>query len=308
MKELIDKAAVVAELDRIEYETNYEPFTEEVLGKRKVCKDIKDLLDKLKISDMDSYEKQGEQKEYTFKSLPRLLDMIEPTSKAKAYCQKLIDTLVKEGYSTDAKIVSDCLKQMNGEKVAMATMDEKKPIDNIEPKFEIEKGKWYVCNTSRYTDFVVGKAYYCPKNGMLKPNENAIARYVARDCFHPWSIDDAKDSDVLVTYDIRDNMKWIFLYRPNKHKLHINDPRFYCHYDLKSDSFKKDNDYVSVALGTKFRPATKEQCDLLFAKMKEAGWEWDETKKELKKIELKSFDYENANIQQNDFAPKVEPK
>ena len=58
MRELIDKAAVVAELDRIEYETNYEPFTEEVLGKRKVCKDIKDLLDKLKISDMVSYEKK----------------------------------------------------------------------------------------------------------------------------------------------------------------------------------------------------------------------------------------------------------
>ena len=70
-------------------------------------------------------EKQGEQKEYTFKSLPRLLDMIEPTSKAKAYCQKLIDTLVKEGYATDAKIVGERLKIMNGEDVPMAIMDEK---------------------------------------------------------------------------------------------------------------------------------------------------------------------------------------
>ena len=76
-------------------------------------------------------EKQGEQKEYTFKSLPRLLDMIVPTSNTKAYCQKLIDTLVKEGYATDAKIVGECLKKMNGEKVALATMDEKQ-----------EKPKW----------------------------------------------------------------------------------------------------------------------------------------------------------------------
>ena len=30
-------------------------------------------------------------------------------------------------------------------------------------------------------------------------------------------------------------------------------------------------------------PATKEQCDLLFAKMKEAGYEWDNDKKELMK-------------------------
>lgn len=72
-------------------------------------------------------EKQSEPKEYTFKSLPRLLDMIEPTNKAKAYCRKLIDTLVKEGYATDAKIVGECLKQMNGEDVPMAVMDEQNP-------------------------------------------------------------------------------------------------------------------------------------------------------------------------------------
>jgi hypothetical protein len=84
---------------------------------------LKDCLDWLK--------KQGEQnpanKEYTFKAIPRLLEMIQPTDRAKSYCQKLIDSLEQEGYITDAKIVSDCLKQMNGEKVAMATMDEQKP-------------------------------------------------------------------------------------------------------------------------------------------------------------------------------------
>lgn len=34
-----------------------------------------------------------------------------------------------------------------------------------------------------------------------------------------------------------------------------------------------------------FTPATKEQRDLLFQKMKEGGYEWDAEKKELKKIE-----------------------
>ena len=83
-------------------------------------------------------EKQGEQKpadkEYTFKAIPRLLEMIEPNDRAKAYCQKLIDSLTQEGYATDAKIVGECLKQMNGEKVAMATMDEQNPADKVEPK------------------------------------------------------------------------------------------------------------------------------------------------------------------------------
>ena len=79
-------------------------------------------------------KKQCEQKSkdrYTFKSIPRLLDMIEPTDRAKSYCQKLIDSLLQEGYTTDAKIVSNCLKQMNGEKIAMATMD--KSADKVEP-------------------------------------------------------------------------------------------------------------------------------------------------------------------------------
>ena len=82
-------------------------------------------------------EKQGEPKEYTFKSLPRLLDMIEPTNKAKEYCQKLIDILIQEGYGADAKIVDNCLKQMNGEKVAMATGDEQKPAWSEDDRIRI---------------------------------------------------------------------------------------------------------------------------------------------------------------------------
>lgn len=68
-------------------------------------------------------EQKPADKEYTFKAIPRLLEMIQPTDRAKSYCQKLIDSLEQEGYSTDAKIVRGWLKKMNGEKVAMATMD-----------------------------------------------------------------------------------------------------------------------------------------------------------------------------------------
>ena len=98
-------------IDDIRYNMNNEPLNNSEY-KKKAEKAIAWL------------EKQAEQKEYTFKSLPRLLEMIEPTERAKAYCQKLIDALIKEGYATDAKIVGECLKQMNGEKVALATMDE----------------------------------------------------------------------------------------------------------------------------------------------------------------------------------------
>lgn len=83
---------------------------------------------------IDKYSDLGKQceqkpadKKYTFNAIPRLLSMIQPTDRAKAYCQKLIDILIQEGYSADAKIVGNCLKQMNGEKIAMATMDKQEP-------------------------------------------------------------------------------------------------------------------------------------------------------------------------------------
>ena len=52
---------------------------------------------------------------------------------------------------------------------------------------------------------------------------------------------------------------------------------------------KKELCFDKYPLGV--NPATKEQRELLFAKMKEAGYEWDAEKKELKKIEQKPADW-----------------
>ncbi len=82
---------------------------------------------------------------FTFKAIPRLLEMIEPTDRAKAYIAKLADILEVEGYSTDAKIVRECLKIMNGEKVPMATMDEEPVSEELEE--EIVK-RWKVLHGS----------------------------------------------------------------------------------------------------------------------------------------------------------------
>ncbi len=53
MSNLIDKDAVVAEIKRIEHETNYEAFTDEVLGKRYVCKCLLSFLDSLEVKEVD---------------------------------------------------------------------------------------------------------------------------------------------------------------------------------------------------------------------------------------------------------------
>lgn len=62
--------------------------------------------------------------EFVFKSIPRLLEMIESSSRSISYAEKLADTLEGEDYQTDAKIVRENIKTMKGEMVPMATMDQ----------------------------------------------------------------------------------------------------------------------------------------------------------------------------------------
>lgn len=106
--------------------------------------------------------------------------------------------------------------------------------------------------------------------------------------YHLFSIQDAMDGDVLATKDA------VFIF---KHKDN------YCEVIGNSElGFGFDFSINGIY------PATKEQRDLLFAKMKAAGYEWDAEKKELKKLlTATNFDYNNADIPQKDFAePKQE--
>ena len=95
--------------------------------------------------------------------------------------------------------------------------------------------------------------------------------------FHSFTIEDAKDGDILV------NGSNIFIFS------HLSDTRAmgYCHINIDDERFYDDkgkNECFGL-IDAVFSPATKEQHDLLFEKMKEAGYEWDAEKKELKKAE-----------------------
>jgi len=96
-----------------------------------------------------------------------------------------------------------------------------------------------------------------------------------------WSIADAKDGDVLVTTKIR---SCPFIYR--KTDYNNNLAYYYAGIDSNGDFCEGCLKKTLCHFGSvsDVIPATKEQRDLLFAKMKEAGYEWDDEKKELKKI------------------------
>ena len=143
--------------------------------------------------------------------------------------------------------------------------------DNSEHKFKV--GDWVMHKETQDTFFIKNiENTYCMENyaGFIENNPIDIVDELST----LWTIQDAKDGDVL-TWD--DN-KCIALFKT------IHD----------KDSFKS---YGCIGAITRVfekgafhdienaHPATKEQRDLLFQKMKEAGYEWDADKKELKKIE-----------------------
>ena len=103
---------------------------------------------------------------------------------------------------------------------------------------------------------------------------------------HLWTIQDAKVGDVLYSKKGR-GVETIDLVSGWKKVDGENALCSVCTYRIE------DDEILTGGLGAiwwdgvqdPFCPATKEQCELLFQKMKEAGYEWDAEKKELKKIE-----------------------
>ena len=162
-------------------------------------------------------------------------------------------------------------------------IEEQKPADKVEPKFEIEKGKWYVC-TQTYTlkgkiVVIKGQTYKSNQDGVIEGEDECL--FVdkldgkALNYFKPWTIQDAKDGDVLAD----GNLPFIFK------KIDANKYSYaYCGISV-DDGFKIESDGESGEWTwmQDIKPATKEQRDLLFQKMKEADYEWDAEKKELKK-------------------------
>ena len=147
---------------------------------------------------------------------------------------------------------------------------EQKPTDKIKPKFKV--GDWCIDdedgtifqivkvldNTYAYKTSE-GKAYSC-------------THYSLENDARLWTIQDAKPGDVLQL----GNVTAIF-------KDYLGNEHCKCYCSLCEGKFEvptKDESYGTI----NSRPATKEQQNLLFQKMKEAGYEWDAEKLEQKKV------------------------
>ena len=99
--------------------------------------------------------------------------------------------------------------------------------------------------------------------------------------FHHWTIEDAKEGDVL-TYRLDNGKVLIMIYEGLGKSF---DGEIYPHALLDGDGyFNESVGSVCCKFMELLTPATKEQRDLFFQKMKAVGYEWNSEKKELIKV------------------------
>ena len=168
-------------------------------------------------------------------------------------------------YAELAKLPKEELEKQGEQKQGKTILDG----INVEPKFRV--GDWVVTSYGKANQVVsVDK----DGDGFTLDDDTYFSGSWC-DMYHFWTIGDAKAGDVLV-----DNYGNICIYQEPSTKL------MYHSYCYGNNEYFIDSGGSHAIVGT--YPATKEQRDLLFQKMKEAGYMWDAEKKELKEIEQKS--------------------
>jgi hypothetical protein len=175
-------------------------------------------------------------------------------------------------------------QKLQGKSALEAAKEEKvdnqncvKPADKVEPKFKV--GDWIVHNASRCVNQVteIRDNEYC-----LYPLYAKVMGYLriidVDNDYHLWTIQDAKDGDVLAGHES------IVIFK----KIDGLNIKCYCTYHFMNfTSFYLD----TLQSKDSYTPATKEQRDQLEKAMADAGYTFDFEKKELKKIEQKSANW-----------------
>ena len=147
-----------------------------------------------------------------------------------------------------------------------------------EPKFKV--GDWVINKLGDSWHIVnLDKKNYKVCDGKGNYNYFPISK---QDKMHLWTIQDVKDSDVLV------NGSNIFIFH------FINNRRLmgYCHVNMDDGNLYNDigRNECFCTIDAQITPATKEQRDLLFQKIKEAGYKWNVKTNTLDKLVNPKFD------------------
>lgn len=150
---------------------------------------------------------------------------------------------------------------------------EQKSGNKVEPKFIV--GDWVMLNENHNSIYQVEEI----------ENYHYVLRHILGGAFGEpfgleslmrlWTIKDAKDGDVLVL----NGEVFIYAHRKQLYSIAVA----HCFVDSVG-VFHFDGEFGYTEKGNSIHPATASQRNLLFAKMKEAGYEWNDSKKEIRKL------------------------
>jgi len=151
----------------------------------------------------------------------------------------------------------------------------KKLAEKVEPNFH--EGDWVVYKNDVCQ--IVKREEGCNKLVTVFGIEKELVNERNLSTARPWTIQDAKNGDVLVNWN-----NTVFIFKA----IEDETVKFYIAYNEEWDAIKTPSTKLSH-LGLpepqfEFHPATKEQRDTLIKAMTDAGYTFDFEKKELKKI------------------------
>ena len=158
-------------------------------------------------------------------------------------------------------------------------ISEQKPIGKVEPKFKV--GDWVVKGNTIAQILDIQEQYYVGVD--INGKDFTSSRFLNNDKIHLWTIQDAKDGDILVIESGRRNNECLFIFKD----IACREVLEHCYYRTNDSIFSPTGSFIGY-LNNIYHPATKKQRDLLFQKIKEAEYEWDAEKKELRKTEQKA--------------------
>ena len=177
--------------------------------------------------------------------------------------------------------------------------DEQKPTDKVEPKFH--EGEWIT--NGDYTWKIVEVK---PLDYILQSQDgNVVDDTISHvdEQFHSFTIQDAKDGDVLIC---KGNIKNSNGIKYERICLFNNLDNAFFTLTKTSNFVEEYNIDVNIDYPDNTVPATKEQKEILFMAMAGAGYTFDFEKKELKKII--SEKQIKKNLQDNSFRRMFEQK
>jgi outer membrane protein OmpA-like peptidoglycan-associated protein len=173
-----------------------------------------------------------------------------------------------------------------------ANIQQKDFAPKVEPKFQV--GDWIVNNQTSIIYLVISirDDDYCL--WPLDADIEGFLRIVDVDSeYHLWTIQDAKDGDILACNEE------ILMFKSYSVQNRIS---LYCWYNGQTNNFhSKEVVDISLTKRNKIYPATKEKRETLFKAMAEAGYTFDFDKKELKKIERNTVDNVETKFKAGDW-------